>query len=218
MKALKVSVDITHTYIGDLQVELQSPSGQKVMLHDRSGGAKRDLQQTYSSTSMLALSALSGESLKGNWHLNVRDLASRDIGRLNRWSLEIEYEPAGQVAEGAASPNLPIPDNTPTGITSSIAIAESGMLKEISVGVAISHTYIGDLLVDIVTPSGRSVTLHNMSGGSQDDLRTTYDQTSTPALAALVGQPIQGDWLLQVKDLQRLDTGNLKQWSLKLAY
>jgi M6 family metalloprotease-like protein len=218
VKALKVSVDITHTYIGDLQVELQSPSDQKVILHDRSGGAQRDLQQTYSSTSTPALSALSGESLQGNWNLNVRDLASRDIGRLNRWNLEIEYASAGNVAEGAASPNVAIPDNTPAGITSSIAIAESGMLKEISVGVAIAHTYIGDLLVNIVAPSGRSVTLHNMSGGPQDNLRMTYDQTSTPALGAFVGEPIQGDWLLQVKDLQSLDTGNLEQWSLKLLY
>ena len=176
------------------------------------------MQQTYSSNSTPALSALSGELLQGNWQLNVRDLASRDIGRLNRWSLEIEYESAGQVAEGTVSPNLPIPDNTPTGISSSIEIAESGMLKEISVGVAISHTYIGDLLVDIVAPSGRSVTLHNMLGGRQDNLRTTYDKASTPALEALVGQPIQGNWLLQVKDLQRLDTGNLEQWSLKLVY
>ncbi len=218
VQTLKVSVDITHTYIGDLQVELQSPSGQKVMLHDRLGGSQRDLQETYSSNSTPALSALKGESIEGDWILNVRDLASRDIGRLNRWSIEIEYESSGQVVEAEAKANLPIPDNTPEGISSTIAIAESGTLKDISVGVVIPHTYIGDLLVEIVAPSGQSVTLHNMSGGSKDDLKMTYERASTPALEALVGQPMQGNWVLRVKDLQRLDTGKLEKWSLKLTY
>ena len=218
VKSLSVGVDITHTYIGDLQVELQSPSGKKVLLHDRAGGSRRDLQQTYSSSSTTALSALNGELIAEDWLLNVRDLASRDIGRLNRWNIEIEYESAGQVARGEVSPNLSIPDNTPTGISSAIAIAQSGTLKDISVGVVIPHTYIGDLLVEIVAPSGQSVTLHNISGGSKDDLRMTYDRTSTPALEALVGQPIQGNWSLRVKDLQRLDTGKLEKWSLQLTY
>jgi subtilisin-like proprotein convertase family protein len=164
------------------------------------------------------LSALKGELIQGDWILNVRDLASRDIGRLNRWSIEIEYESSGQVVEAEANPNLSIPDNTPAGISSTIPITESGTLKDISVGVVIPHTYIGDLLVEIVAPSGESVTLHNMSGGSKDDLRMTYDRASTPALEALVGQGIQGNWLLRVKDLQRIDTGKLEKWSLKLIY
>jgi subtilisin-like proprotein convertase family protein len=57
-----------------------------------------------------------------------------------------------------------------------------------------------------------------MSGGSKDDLKMTYDRTSTPALEALVGQQIQGNWSLRVKDLQRLDTGKLEKWSLQLMY
>jgi M6 family metalloprotease-like protein len=218
VKALEVGIDITHTYIGDLQVELQSPSGKKVLLHNRAGGSQRDLKQSYSSNSTPALSALSGESLSGNWSLNVRDLASRDVGRLNRWDIEIQFEPTGQVAQGESSPNLSIPDNTPTGISSTIAIAESGTVKKISVGVVIAHTYIGDLIVEIVAPSGQSVTLHNMSGGNKENLRMTYDQTSTPAIEALVGQSIQGNWSLRVKDLQQQDTGNLEKWSLQLMY
>ena len=218
VKTLKVSVDITHTYIGDLQVELQSPSGKKAMLHDRKGSSQRDLQQTYTSNSTPALSTLVGELLEGEWLLSVRDLESRDIGRLNHWTIEIEYESVGQVVQAEANPNLSIPDNKPEGINSTIAIAESGALKDISVGVVVPHTYIGDLLVEIAAPSGQSVTLHNMSGGSSDNLRMTFDRISTPALEALVGQPIQGDWVLRVKDLQSLDTGKLEKWSLKLMY
>lgn len=218
IKTLKIGVDITHPYVGDLQVEVQSPSGKKALLHDRTGGAQRDLKQTYVSSSMSALGLMVGDALDGDWVLTVRDVASRDIGRLNRWTIEIEYEAVGQIAQGEVSPNLPIPDNTPAGVSSTIAIAESGSLKEMVVGVAIVHPYIGDLLVEVVAPSGQSVTLHNLTGGSRDDLRMTYDRTSVPALAALVGQSIQGNWMLRVKDLQRVDKGTLEKWSLKLTY
>lgn len=47
----------------------------------------------------------------------------------------------------------------------------SGTAKGIKVSVDISHTYRGDLLVELVAPSGRSVTLHNREGGSKHDLR-----------------------------------------------
>lgn len=218
VKSLKVGFDVTHTYSGDVQVELQAPSGKTVMLYNREGGAYHDIRQTYHSNTTPVLAPLLGEPLNGTWKLIVRDLASRDVGRLNRWNLEIEYEAAGQVVQAEASPNLAIPDNTPAGISSTIAISEAGTLKEITVGLAIAHTYIGDLLVELVAPSGQSVTLHNATGGSKDDLRLTYDRTSTPSLTTLVGQPIQGSWVLRVKDLQRLDTGKLEKWSLTLAY
>ncbi len=97
-----------------------------------------------------------------------------------------------------------------------IAIADSGTVKAIAVEVAIEHTYIGDLLVDLVAPSGQTVTLHNMTGGSQDNLHQTYDQTSAPALETLVGQSLRGDWTLRVKDLQKMDTGRLEKWALYL--
>ncbi|MDJ0705568.1 MAG: proprotein convertase P-domain-containing protein [Leptolyngbyaceae cyanobacterium MO_188.B28] len=218
VKMLKVEVDITHTYIGDLQVELQAPSGKRVMLHNRSGRANRDLKETYRIDTTPDLANLNGEPINGDWRLNVRDLASRDIGRLNRWTLEIVYEAMGKVVRQEVTPNLAIPDNNPAGVSSSIAISKSGTAKEITVEVAIEHTYIGDLLIEITAPSGQSVTLHNLTGGSQDNLRMTYAPSSTPALEAMVGQPIQGDWSLRVKDLQRLDTGRLEKWALQLRY
>lgn len=84
--------------------------------------------------------------------------------------------------------------------------------------VDISHTYRGDLLVELTTPSGRSTVLHNREGGSNDDLRAAYDPSSTPALAALIGEAIQGDWTLRVSDVEAADEGRLKKWSLALSY
>ena len=110
-----------------------------------------------------------------------------------------------------------IPDNDPTGVSSAIAIDQSGIARGIKVGVDITHTFIGDLRVELVAPSGQQTILHNRRGGSQDNLITTYDSASTPALATLVGQSIEGNWVLRVTDLAGRDVGKLNQWSLELA-
>jgi subtilisin-like proprotein convertase family protein len=86
----------------------------------------------------------------------------------------------------------------------------------ITVGVEIKHSYQGDLIVELVSPSGRSATLHSLSGGSKDDLRTSYDSASTPSLAALAGEAIQGNWTLRVRDTATIDTGVLERWTLTL--
>lgn len=188
------------------------------MLHDRTGRASRDLSETYTIATTPGLAEFRQEPLAGTWQLRVKDLAARDVGRLNRWSIEIGYETAEQDILQRVSPNLEIPDKDADGVESTIAISTPGTVQAIAVEVAIQHTYIGDLLVDLVAPSGQTVTLHNMVGSSQDNLHQTFDQTSVPALETLVGQSLQGDWTLRVKDLQRLDTGRLEKWALHIKY
>jgi len=217
-KSIKARVSIIHTYIGDLQVELIAPSGARAMLHDRAGGSKDDLKQTWDSVSLPALTTLVGEAIQGTWTLAIRDLERRDTGRLNWWELEIEYSSPDQTVTGTAQPTLAIPDADPQGVQSAIPIAAAGTATDIKVSVEISHTYRGDLLVDLVAPSGRSATLHNRVGGSQDNLRVTYDVSSTPALAGLVGEAIQGNWTLRARDLEAIDTGTLEKWVLTLSY
>jgi subtilisin-like proprotein convertase family protein len=72
--------------------------------------------------------------------------------------------------------------------------------------------------VELVAPSGRSATLHNREGGAKDDLRATYEISSAPALAGLLGETIRGNWTLRVKDLEAIDTGKLEKWALTLSY
>lgn len=212
-----VSLDIAHPYIGDLHVSLTSPEGSTVILHNRSGASAKNLLRTYTSNDIPALAGLEGEPAQGNWMLKVADLARRDIGRLRRWGLEIGLDATPQVVRGEVTPALPIPDNNPVGVSSAIAIAPSGTAQGIRVGIDITHTYIGDLRVELVAPSGQQAILHNRLGGSQDNLITTYDSTSTAALAALVGQPMHGNWVLRVTDLAGRDVGKLNKWSMELT-
>ncbi len=91
VKRLVVEVDISHNNISNLRVELISPGGKRAVLHNRTGIGKKNLLKSYDSKSKASLVALLGQSMKGKWTLRIRDLASRDTGKLNKWSLEATY-------------------------------------------------------------------------------------------------------------------------------
>ncbi|MFE0700670.1 S8 family serine peptidase [Streptomyces sp. NPDC058872] len=77
---LKVGVDIKHTYIGDLKVDLVAPDGTAYTLHNRSGGSADDIVQTYTVNA-------SSEVANGTWKLRVNDNARQDTGRIDAWNL-----------------------------------------------------------------------------------------------------------------------------------
>ena len=78
--ATPVAVNITHTYKGDLKVDLVAPDGSVYVLHNRTGGSTDNIIQTFSVN-------LSTEPLNGTWNLRVNDNASGDTGTLNSWSI-----------------------------------------------------------------------------------------------------------------------------------
>jgi extracellular elastinolytic metalloproteinase len=217
IKELIVSVDIEHTYIGDLQVKLTAPNGGSAILHNRGGASTNNLVRSYSDTDTSDLSALVGQQTQGAWVLEIADLAAVDVGKLRRWGLDIALESASQIIRAEASPSLAIPDNDPTGVSDVISISQSASLHGIKVDVDITHTFIGDLRVSMLAPSGRQAILHNRSGGGQDNLITSYDSLSSSALSALVGEETSGNWVLQVTDLAGRDIGKLNKWSLEFA-
>jgi M6 family metalloprotease-like protein len=125
--------------------------------------------------------------------------------------------PATATITGEASPMLKIPDNRVAGVSSSINVAQSGIVARIKVSVDIEHPFIGDLRVLLTSPAGRSTVLHARLGGSSDNLMETYDSASLGVLADMVGQPMQGNWTLTVSDRARADVGTLRKWSIEIA-
>ncbi|RPK91993.1 MULTISPECIES: S8 family peptidase [Streptomyces] len=102
----------------------------------------------------------------------------------------------------------PINDNatvespvTVTGITGNAPAA-------LSVPVNISHTYIGDLKIDLVAPNGTVFNLKAYgSGGSADNVVTTYTVNASSVAA-------NGTWKLRVSDNASYDTGRINSWGL----
>jgi subtilisin-like proprotein convertase family protein/V8-like Glu-specific endopeptidase len=93
-RKVSVSVDITHPWRGDLVLKVSSPDGKVVTLISRKGRSADNIIGTFGNGGTLMaegnLSALSSVTLSGQWILNVSDLAGRDVGRLNSWSLKFE--------------------------------------------------------------------------------------------------------------------------------
>ncbi len=89
VKDIRVSVDIEHAFLGDVEVYLVAPAGQSVLLQGRTLGRNTRLQVTYSLPATPVLRLLLGQSTKGVWQLRVVDCALEDTGRLNSWELTL---------------------------------------------------------------------------------------------------------------------------------
>jgi subtilisin-like proprotein convertase family protein len=214
--SLKVAVDITHSYRGDLRVTLTTPWGTVIELQPKGrGGSADDLKVTFDETTVPALATLRGKSTQGAWRLTVQDLAAADVGRLNRWSLDIVSAaiPAGPV-DLQEQPGTAIPDFPGPAIERVLVANSTGKVGSIEVSVDVSHTWIGDLELTLVSPAGAAAVLQSRIGGDQDSIVRTFTSSNTAPLAALTGQPIAGGWRLRIADKEAQDTGKLNSWRL----
>jgi immune inhibitor A len=218
VRSIAVQVAIAHPYVGDLRVELVGPTGVSALLQNQAGGNASDLRRTFTSSDTAVLAALIGSEVQGHWSLRVADLASRDTGTLESWGLEIALTSVAQSIEASAAPRLAIPDNAPAGIGNAIALAATGTVQGLELQCRIEHPYIGDLRVELIAPQGQTALLHDRVGGRTKDLSLNLSSSSNVALAAMVGQPLSGNWVLRVADLASSDVGVLTAWSLKATY
>lgn len=112
MMVEKVAVkltDLQHTFLGDLDISIESPSGTIVQLLAAACAGSENIENAIFEDSGVeldcmfppaagisgsvrpfeALSAFSGESALGIWKLRVIDRADLDVGSLVSWSLEV---------------------------------------------------------------------------------------------------------------------------------
>ena len=86
IEAVQIRVSATHTFTGDLGIELTSPKGTRSVLKNiRDGFGTSD-----NLSSMVLLSnAFYGENPTGNWTIKVVDGNAQDIGTLDNWAVRI---------------------------------------------------------------------------------------------------------------------------------
>ncbi len=100
-----------------------------------------------------------------------------------------------------------INDNATVESPISVSGRSGNGLNNTQVQVAIQHTYIGDLKVDLVAPDGSVYVLHNRSGGSANNINKTYTVN-------LSSESLNGSWKLRVNDNGWWDTGKIDSWSI----
>lgn len=105
-------------------------------------------------------------------------------------------------------------------------------IEQVSVSVDVSHTFIGDLLIQIQHPNGAFANVWVGNCGSNDNINVTFQDgapiinCATPTsgtynpenpLSVFNGLSAQGDWTIVLVDFFQQDTGTLNNWSLEIC-
>jgi subtilisin-like proprotein convertase family protein len=114
-------------------------------------------------------------------------------------------------------------------------VADTYPITDVDVGVSITHSYDGDVIISLIPPGGAPLVLVNRRGvGGDNFTNTVFDDSAagsitsgTPpytgsfrpetALTGLNGTSSNGTWTLRVSDNANLDTGTLTAWFVRLS-
>jgi hypothetical protein len=103
-----------------------------------------------------------------------------------------------------------IPDNNPTGASSTLQVTDGPVIGSLVLELDITHTYVGDLEITL-THGEQAVTLRNREGGGADDIMATLELTDFD------GASSDGAWTLTVIDHANVDTGTINSWALVIT-
>ncbi|MEZ4360050.1 MAG: proprotein convertase P-domain-containing protein [Kofleriaceae bacterium] len=202
--SLALSLNITHTYRGDLVVTLVSPGGTQFVVSNRAGGSADNLILVNS-----PITAFAGQVAAGTWQLKVQDRASIDVGTLNSWSLTIVGNCTPTTNWSAsATPNLPTVDNGQ--VCSTVNVAGTGNAADVKLDLSGRHDY-RSILRGTLAHNG--VTATAFPTGTFPSGAGTFSFASR-AVAGFTGSAT-GAWTLCLVDTDAFgDTGTLSSWSV----
>ncbi len=265
-----VTTNIEHTWSSDLDVTLTSPQGTVVTLTTDNGldsygyGVANafagtvwrdnadqsvlsfDFESQAPAPELIpegALAAFRGEDPSGEWTLEVTDDSYADTGSLVGWALSIA------TLEQPTSPDTPVAATaSPEAAIQSLATLDSSIelsglgnpVCDVEVTTHLTHSYIGDLEIQLESPEGTLVTLtiSSTSQAAVDGFDGTLfsDRAGTPysdfpfvsgegadqvvpadSFDRLLGEEGNGTWTLHVTDTSAGDEGLLSAWDLSVT-
>ncbi|MCG8366081.1 MAG: proprotein convertase P-domain-containing protein [Pseudanabaenales cyanobacterium] len=113
--------------------------------------------------------------------------------------------------------SVDIPDNDPNGVISTIRINQNGSIQDIQIRVDIEHSFLGDIALTLINPSGQETLLQGRTLGRRTQLKTTYTLTTTPSLRHLLNQSASGQWRLKAVDFVPVNMGKIRGWELAIG-
>ena len=136
--------------------------------------------------------------------------------------------------------NIPIPDGPAANtqgapIFNTINIPDPGNVDEILVSVDVTHSWIGDLVIQVSDPNGAEFTnvwARSCNDDQYGNIDVTFDDNAAPIncatptqgtyapaapLSVFNGLDQLGDWQIAMADFYNGDTGTLNSWSIDLC-
>ena len=150
-------------------------------------------------------------------------------------TLQLRVGTGGSGSHPYASADIPKAINDNATSISQLVVANAGTISDVNVTLNITHTYDGDLQIDLVAPNTVRVPLSSRNGSSENNYTGTVfdDQAATSItagappytgsfrpqspLSVLNGISAAGTWRLEVADMANADTGTLDSWTLTLT-
>ncbi len=236
---LDVSVEITHGFIGNLNIDVVAPSQSQIRLYQSESNSDDDMSLTFddegepygsvttwSGANMQpydldlgvgSLADFDGEPAAGVWGLIVEDIFDGSAGgTLDSWALLI-------------SQPIEIPDGT-SFIENQIIVDPSitdGIL-DLDLDIDLTHPSTSDVEIDLSSPLGTTIRLHDHGAGT--DLLGRYDDASGTndgfgnlipsgpgTLADFDGETVGGNWTLTVADTIAGGSGTLNGWAIQVC-
>ncbi|WP_243396904.1 reprolysin-like metallopeptidase [Flagellimonas pacifica] len=129
---------------------------------------------------------------------------------------------------------LEIPTSNTSTVTTSVQIFDDLSVSDVNVTLELAHTYLADLIITLISPSGTRVALISNTCGELNNINTVFDDdgvdlvcSGNPAisgtvkplgsLASLIGESTFGEWKLEIKDTANGDGGSLTAFSLEVC-
>jgi len=122
------------------------------------------------------------------------------------------------------APGLPlsIPKKTNSPLLVTLEVADAITIADVLTTLEIAHEDIGELFIDLTSPQGTTVRLHNRTQAGVSGISAVYDLNAQPDGPGFMNdfdlEQAQGTWTLAVQDAQSgpVPAGQIVAWSLDL--
>jgi len=216
--AVRVKLNIEHSYTSDLRITLSSPSNNTVALSSNIGGSGDNFVDTVFDDNadqdivnssppftgqfrpFEALSKFIDENPAGQWTLSIEDQAFQDGGILDDWELLLITDAEEQVMPLIFNnmTTQQISAGAPNSIRSTIVIDQhpNQTVEELVLTIDVDHSYTNDLKISLAHDSGTSIDLVSFVGGSGDNFRQTVFDDKAVADIRSGSPPFTGSFQL----------------------
>ncbi|MEZ4886270.1 MAG: proprotein convertase P-domain-containing protein [Chitinophagales bacterium] len=136
--------------------------------------------------------------------------------------------------QGTSDEIVEIGSDEPDVYTSTITIAEDGLITDVNVSDIIGlHTFVGDLTFTLISPAGTEVILLSQECEGAQNFNISFDNDAETNISCPInlgnthrpnesldlfkGEDAKGLWTLQVEDGGFFDGGQLQSWKLQVC-
>ena len=112
---------------------------------------------------------------------------------------------------GVVNVGITIPDNNGVGVTQTFSMPDDIIIESVELILNVTHTYVGDLQIELTAPSGT----HSLLAKKRADPRDDYVDYIFTSLRCW-DETSSGTWTVKLSDLASSDTGTWDDYRIKV--